>query len=48
MQCSCGGITLDRVSDRKQEDGTRLIVNWSECNACGRAHVFKREVKQDD
>ena len=43
MQCSCGGSTVDKTSNTKQEDGSRLIVKWAECTSCGRTHVIKKE-----
>ena len=44
MQCSCGGSTLDKTSNTKQEDGGRLIIKWAECTSCGRTLVIKKEV----
>ena len=43
MQCSCGGSTVEKVSNTKQEDGGRLVIHWKECTACGRALVTKKE-----
>ena len=43
MQCSCGGSTVDRVSNTKQEDGGRLVIHWKECTGCGRVLITNRE-----
>jgi hypothetical protein len=44
MQCSCGGITVDREQVKKK----KVVCRYAECRACGRVHVWWREGEVDD
>ena len=46
MQCSCGGSTVQKVSNTKKEEG-RVIITWQECTSCGRTHVTKKEIANE-
>ena len=50
MQCSCGGGTRDKTSNKlDKERGVRVIIEWSECTSCGRTLVTdRREEKNND
>lgn len=44
MQCSCGGITIDREQVKKK----KVVCRYDKCLACGRVHVWWREGEVDD
>ena len=54
MQCSCGGSTRDKTSNKlDKEKGERKVIEWSECTSCGRVlinhtYIINEEKTDDD
>ena len=54
VQCSCGGSTRDKTSSKlDKEEGTRKVIQWSECSSCGRVlinstYIINEEKADDD
>lgn len=54
MQCSCGGSTRDKTSNKlDKEKEERKVIEWSECTSCGRVlinhtYIIKEEKTDDD